>query len=151
MIDEGRRIKPVDSTFHFHQRHEAWRHNLLMISFCRMEQLAPPENGKQGFLETLIHKSTDVGELLREDDSLLRMCFTQIIQKHHPRLASKLNVIYALSASWGQDASDTDFEMLEKKLSELTPEEMILVCIPSSSASCFARMLCLRSKVRIKV
>lgn len=92
--------------------------------------LAPQENGKQGFLETLIHKSTDVGELLREDDSLLRMCFLQIIQKHHPKLASKLNVIYALSASWGQDESLSDFEMMERKLSELTPEEMILVSHP---------------------
>ena len=98
-------------------------------ALCRMAEmsLAPPDNGKQGFLETLIHKTNDVGEILREDDSLLRMCFFQILQMHHPKLASKLNVIYALSAAWGQDESPSDFEMLEKKLSELTPDELILV------------------------
>ena len=91
--------------------------------------LAPPHNGKQNILESLIHQSTDVGEILREDDSLLRMCFFQILHRHHPKIASKLNVIYALSASWGQDESSSDFEMLEKKLSELTPDEMILVSV----------------------
>lgn len=43
------------------------------------------------------------------------------------QIASKLDVIYALSASWGESESSEDFEMLEKKLTALKPEELILV------------------------
>ena len=53
------------------------------------------------------------------------------------QIASKLDVIYALSASWGETESSEDFEMLEKKLTALRPDELIFVilsppCIPLS-------------------
>lgn len=43
------------------------------------------------------------------------------------KVASKLDVIYALSASWGESEAQEDFEMLEKKLTALKPDELILV------------------------
>ena len=46
---------------------------------------------------------------------------------HLLQIASKLDVIYALSASWGETESSEDFEMLEKKLTALRPDELILV------------------------
>jgi len=35
--------------------------------------------------------------LLRDDDSLLRATFFNVLSKHHPNLAKKVDVIYALS------------------------------------------------------
>lgn len=46
---------------------------------------------------------------------------------HHPELASKVDVIFALAQSWSMTESDSDFEMLEARLSQLTPDERILV------------------------
>ncbi len=45
----------------------------------------------------------------------------------HVKVASKLDVIYALSASWGESEAQEDFEMLEKKLTAWKPDELILV------------------------
>ena len=36
-------------------------------------------------LEAMIHQSTDVGELLRQDDGLLRQQFIAILREHHPK------------------------------------------------------------------
>lgn len=57
-----------------------------------------------------------------------------LCRHHHPNLASKVDVIYALSQAWCNSNSDTDFELLEKYLSSLKPEESILV------ASSFSHM-----------
>lgn len=73
--------------------------------------------------------------MLKEDDSLLRDTFVSIIRHHNPQLASKVDVVFALSSAWVMSESDSDFEMLEKRLSDLNPAELILV------ASAFSQML----------
>ncbi|KAG1677399.1 hypothetical protein FOA52_010779 [Chlamydomonas sp. UWO 241] len=73
--------------------------------------------------------------LLRDDDSLLRQMFFGILRHHHPNLARKVDVIYALSQAWCSSSEDCDFEMLEKYMVALKPEEKILV------ASSFSHML----------
>lgn len=35
--------------------------------------------------------------LLKEDDDLLRTIFTQVFRHHHPQLANKVDVIFALA------------------------------------------------------
>ena len=58
------------------------------------------------------------------------------------KVASKLDVIYALSASWGESEAQEDFEMLEKKLTALKPDELILVsCNPRLHASTLGFLL----------
>lgn len=73
--------------------------------------------------------------LMKEDDSLLRDTFLSIIRHHNPKLASKVDVVFALSSAWVMTESGTDFEMLERRLSDLNPDEMILV------SSAFSQML----------
>ncbi|PNW76791.1 hypothetical protein CHLRE_11g476325v5 [Chlamydomonas reinhardtii] len=72
---------------------------------------------------------------LRDDDSLLRQVFFSILRHHHPNLAAKVDVIYALSQAWCTSQSDNDFELMVKYVSDLKPEERILV------ASSFSHML----------
>jgi phosphoenolpyruvate carboxylase len=50
-------------------------------------------------------------QLLREDDSLLRQIFFNVLKHHHPQLASKVDVIYALSQAWCKSRDDGDFEV----------------------------------------
>ncbi len=71
--------------------------------------------------------SNQTGNLLRDDDSLLRQIFFSVLRHHHPNLANKVDVIYALSQAWCNSNSDQDFELLESYLSALKPEETILV------------------------
>ena len=71
--------------------------------------------------------AADARQLLRDDDSLLRQIFFNVLRHHHPNLASKVDIIYALSQAWCQGKADTEFDLLEKYLSELKPEESILV------------------------
>ena len=58
------------------------------------------------------------------------------------QLANKVDVIFALAQAWCMSESDADFEMLEKRLEALTPDESILVredgvaLFPKSSAGC---------------
>jgi len=73
--------------------------------------------------------------LLRDDDSLLRQMFFGILRHHHPNLARKVDVIYALAQAWSNSSEDADFDMLQKYLADLKPEEKILV------ASSFSHML----------
>jgi len=73
--------------------------------------------------------------LLRDDDSLLRQIFFGVLRHHHPNLANKVDVIYALSQAWCNSNSDQDFDLLNSYLSSLKPEESILV------ASSFSHML----------
>ena len=44
-----------------------------------------------------------------------------------PQLANKVDVIFALAQAWCLSESDSDFELLEKRLEALTPDESILV------------------------
>ena len=76
---------------------------------------------------TLPHTLSEVGLLLREDDSLLRQTFFGIVKHHHPTLADKIDTIYALSLAWCRTESDHDFQHLEKCLADLNPDELILV------------------------
>ena len=67
----------------------------------------------------------------------LRQTFLSINRHHNPKLATKVDVIYALSQAWCMSESDVDFEMLQKRLSDLTPDELILVrahCLHPCSA-----------------
>lgn len=66
-------------------------------------------------------------QLLRDDDSLLRQMFFNVLRHHHPNTATKVDVIYALSQAWCKSRDDSDFELLEKYLHGLKPEENILV------------------------
>jgi hypothetical protein len=50
-----------------------------------------------------------------------------LIRHHHPNLARKVDVIYALAQAWVSSGENSDFDMLEKYLSGLKPEESILV------------------------
>ncbi|KAL4856631.1 Phosphoenolpyruvate carboxylase 1 [Chlorella vulgaris] len=51
------------------------------------------------------------------------------------QLANKVDVIFALAQAWCMSESDSDFEMLEKRLDALTPDESILV------SSAFSQLL----------
>lgn len=84
---------------------------------------------------TFDRKAPDTKRLLREDDSLLRKIFFNVLRHHHPNVANKVDEIYALANAWCESNSDDDFEALEKFLSGLRPEEYILV------ASSFSHML----------
>jgi phosphoenolpyruvate carboxylase len=77
--------------------------------------------------------------LLKEDDDLLRQTFLQVFRHHHPQLANKVDVIFALAQAWAMSESNADFEMLEQRLEALTPDERILV------ASAFSSLLSLHN------
>ena len=79
-------------------------------------------------MSVLLRSGGSGSDLMKEDDTLLRDTFLGIIRHHTPKLASKVDVIYALSQAWVMTESDADFEMLEKRLSDLNPDELILVC-----------------------
>ena len=70
----------------------------------------------------------------------LRQTFLSINRHHNPKLATKVDVIYALSQAWCMSESDLDFEMLQRRLSDLNPDELILVCTLPCSA--LAAVLC---------
>lgn len=70
---------------------------------------------------------TSAKQLLRDDDSLLRQMFFNVLRHHHPNTANKVDVIYALSQAWCTSKEDADFELLEKYLDGLKPDECILV------------------------
>lgn len=57
---------------------------------------------RPGALEAMIHRSNDVGELLREDDSLLRQQFFAILREHSPKVmwkqSANAHCIYQMSA-----------------------------------------------------
>ncbi|KAK9811208.1 hypothetical protein WJX73_010686 [Symbiochloris irregularis] len=75
------------------------------------------------------------GDLLKEDDSLLRNALFATLRHHHPKLAAKLDVIFALSSAWSLTESDSDFQLLESRLSDLDPAELILI------SSAFSQLL----------
>ncbi|GIL79818.1 hypothetical protein Vretifemale_9097 [Volvox reticuliferus] len=72
---------------------------------------------------------------LRDDASLLRQIFFSILHHHHPKLATKVGVIYALSQAWCTNESESELNLLVDYITALQPEERILV------ASSFSHML----------
>eukprot|EP00879_Flechtneria_rotunda_P019395 GHRR01020372.1.p1 GENE.GHRR01020372.1~~GHRR01020372.1.p1 ORF type:complete len:416 (+),score=77.29 GHRR01020372.1:187-1434(+) len=83
----------------------------------------------------LMQSNNRAKQLLRDDDSLLRQVFFNVLRHHHPNTANKVDVIYALSQAWCKSKDNGDFDLLEKYLDNLKPEECILV------ASAFSHML----------
>jgi len=100
---------------------------------------APPQLGRLSLVTAdslatqLPHTLSEASLLLREDDSLLRQTFFEVVYHHHPHLADKIDEIYKLSLAWCNTESDKDFQALEKILSGLNPDELILVSAPLSS------------------
>ena len=84
----------------------------------------------------LPHTLSEARLLLREDDSLLRNTFFEIVYHHHPNLADRIDEIYKLSLAWCNSESDQDFQALEKILSGLNPDELILVRCPVGASDC---------------
>ena len=116
------------------------------------ELKAPPQLGRLSLVTAdslatqLPHTLSEASLLLREDDSLLRQTFFEVVYHHHPHLADKIDEIYKLSLAWCNTESDKDFQALEKILSGLNPDELILVC----AVSClFAVALMLASALTI--
>lgn len=103
------------------------------------ELKAPPQLGRLSLVTAdslatqLPHTLSEASLLLREDDSLLRQTFFEVVYHHHPHLADKIDEIYKLSLAWCNTESDKDFQALEKILSGLNPDELILVNILLSS------------------
>lgn len=99
---------------------------------------APPSLGRLSLVTAdslatqLPHTLSEASLLLREDDSLLRQTFFEVVYHHHPRLSDKIDGIYKLSLAWCNTESDKDFQALEKILSGLNPDELILVWALSS-------------------
>ncbi len=97
------------------------------------ELKAPPQLGRLSLVTAdslatqLPHTLSEASLLLREDDSLLRQTFFEVVYHHHPHLADKIDEIYKLSLAWCNTESDKDFQALEKILSGLNPDELILV------------------------
>ena len=81
----------------------------------------------------LPHTLTEANDLLKNDDSLLRQTFFEIVYQHHPHLADRIDEIYNLSQAWCETESDKDFQALEKILSGLNPDELILVSLPGTT------------------
>lgn len=95
---------------------------------------------KRGSFDALLRgiagaSSSDSRFYLRDDDSLLRQVFFSVLRHHHPNLANKVDVIYALSSAWVTSRSETDFELLVKYVTDLKPEERILVSALSRVAT----------------
>lgn len=82
-----------------------------------------------GVDNTALLMPTSAKQLLRDDDSLLRQMFFNVLRHHHPNTANKVDVIYALSQAWCTSKEDSDFELLEKYLAALKPDECILVSL----------------------
>jgi phosphoenolpyruvate carboxylase len=85
-----------------------------------------------GVDNTALLMPTSAKQLLRDDDSLLRQMFFNVLRHHHPNTANKVDVIYALSQAWCTSKDDSDFELLEKYLDALKPDECILVSVDTT-------------------
>jgi phosphoenolpyruvate carboxylase len=58
-----------------------------------------------------------------------------VLVKHHPKIGDKLDVVFALAKAWVSSGSDDDFEVLEKYMERLKPDEALML------ASGFSNML----------
>ena len=65
---------------------------------------------------------------------MLRNMFFTILRHHAPKLASKLDVVYALSSAWTMSESSSDFDMLEQRLKDLSPDELVMVSLQGASS-----------------
>ena len=74
-------------------------------------------------------------KFLRQDETLLRSIFYQMLRSHNVKLANKAEVVFALSQAWCSSKETDDFDELEKYLVNLTPEESLMI------ASTFSNML----------
>ena len=101
-----------------------------------------------------LHSQDEGNTLLKEDDSLLRHTFFSILRDHHPSIAAKVSSavarserqycflfscwirpsrkpqvdqIYSLSQRSATSNSTADFQVLERCLAELKPDERVLV------------------------
>jgi len=74
-------------------------------------------------------------KFLRQDESLLRSIFYQMLRSHNTNLANKTEVVFALSQAWCASKTQEDFEELEHYLCKLNPGESLMV------ASVFSNML----------
>ncbi|CAD7702241.1 unnamed protein product, partial [Ostreobium quekettii] len=81
------------------------------------------------------HLLPEAQRLLRDDDNLLRQIFFNILQKRHPRLATKVDVIYGMAREWCEDGTDDHFETLATYMAKLQTSERVLV------ASVFSHVL----------
>eukprot|EP01025_Chloroclados_australasicus_P027986 TRINITY_DN2770_c1_g3_i1.p1 TRINITY_DN2770_c1_g3~~TRINITY_DN2770_c1_g3_i1.p1 ORF type:complete len:943 (-),score=138.17 TRINITY_DN2770_c1_g3_i1:18-2846(-) len=82
-----------------------------------------------------MNDATSPTSLLRDDDTRLRQVFQKVLLHHHPKIAAKVNVIYAMSEQWQLSNSEEHLGQLQKCLQELQFDERILV------ASAFSHML----------
>jgi hypothetical protein len=85
-------------------------------------------------------------QLLREDDSLLRKIFLDVLRHHHPNLAVRIDEIYEHATKWCTSSSEEDFTQLEGYLQQLKPEETILVRMGPHPSAPHAAYCWLRSK-----
>jgi len=72
---------------------------------------------------------------LAGDEALLRATLLDVLVKHHPKIGDKLDVVFALAKAWVSSGSDDDFEVLEKYMERLKPDEALML------ASGFSNML----------
>ena len=72
---------------------------------------------------------------LAGDEALLRSTLLDVLVKHHPKIGDKLDVVFALAKAWVSSGSDDDFEVLEKYMERLKPDEALML------ASGFSNML----------
>ena len=49
-----------------------------------------------------------------------------VLDHHHPGLSDKVNSLYTLSEAWCTSESDRDFGALERAVSDMSPEDLIL-------------------------
>jgi hypothetical protein len=68
-------------------------------------------------------------DTLKDDDIVLRKIFMDVLRHHHPELAIKFEVIYAMSSKWCKTRDESDFNQLEKSLEDLSPPHSILVTL----------------------
>lgn len=70
----------------------------------------------------------DTIDILKDDDTILRKMFLDVLKHHHEDLSGKLDEIFAKADRWCETQEQSDFDELEKYLEEMLPSEHILVC-----------------------
>ena len=57
-------------------------------------------------------------KFLRQDETLLRSLFYQMLRSHDAKLANKAEIAFALSQAWIDSKASDDFEALESYLTK---------------------------------
>jgi hypothetical protein len=81
---------------------------------------------------------TDTIDTLKDDDTVLRKILMEVLRHHHPDLAIKFEVIFAMSSKWCKSRNENDFHQLEQTLEDLNPAHSILVMLRLSRAHCLS-------------